>query len=103
MDPVYYESKVPYEQAQDNHMYLKIGIVAIGAAILTAAIVYYAKPTSFLKIKGDKNSGLDLGLVLLTCTAVFVVTVGIVFLLYRSAMGPQRHGQLPAADNISEE
>ena len=85
MDAATYEVQPMYQS--DYSLYLKIGMVAIVATLIAAGVVYFVKPNAFLKIKNDKSSGLDLGLVTLMCAGIFAVTFGGAYLLYRTSWG----------------
>lgn len=93
MEPGVYEKKpgIPEEAYAHHHqhdderyLYLKVAVAALAVSIVAALIIYFCKPNAFLKVKNDKKSGLDFGLVALTCIGVFIITFGIVFLLFRS-------------------
>lgn len=91
MEPAVYEQRRvihdgglgvnPYE---DRYIYLKVALCALAVAIMVALVIYFVKPNAFLKVKKDKNSGIDPGLVTLTSIGVFILTFGLVYLIYRS-------------------
>lgn len=75
----------PYGEVVDSRiLYLKLAVASLAVAIIAGLIIYFVKPNAFLKVKGDRKSGIDVGIVLLTTLGVFVVTFAICFLLHRS-------------------
>lgn len=98
MEPAYAYAN-PAAQGYANSLYVKIGLVALIAAVLAGGIVYYVKPDAFLKLKNDKSSGLDMGLVAILCVGVFAVTLGVCYVVYRSSWGSS--GQVPMPPAVS--
>lgn len=70
-------------------MYVKICLISAAITAVVGMLIYFMKPSVFRKVKEDKNSDLDMGMLMLACIGVFVVTAVVTYLAYSSYSGGQ--------------